>query len=108
MLGPRPLNGNVSAKRQRGVSNKKSLGELIASGTFRADRHWRLVLEGSQPTGVPDHAWAEIVGQSKSHLRKQMGDERRRAEALLAASELSPKEVAAYEALIAQLPTPDP
>lgn len=101
------LNRNVANSRQKGVSKGKSLGELIASGGFRADRHWRLVLEGSQPDGVPDDAWEEIVGQARAYVRKKMGEERRRAEAVLAATELTPQEIAAYESLLAELPQPD-
>jgi hypothetical protein len=93
----------VSAEGQRRVSTKKSLAELIASGGFRADRHWKLVLEGSQPAGVPDHAWAEIVRLSKAHLQKQMGAERREAEKLLAKSDLTDAEQARYAGMIEEL-----
>jgi hypothetical protein len=96
----------VSSRRQKRVSNKKSLAELIASGGFRADRHWKLVLEESRPKGVPDRQWREIVARAKAHLRKKTGEERREAERLLAATALTPQEVAAYEQLLAGLPRP--
>ena len=104
--GRASLNQNVSSKRQKGVRKGKSLAELIASGGYRADRHWRLVLEGSKPDGVSDHVWQEIVVQAKGHLRKRMGDERRRAEVLLAQTDLTPQEIAAYEQLLNDLPQP--
>jgi hypothetical protein len=97
----------VSSKRQNRVSKGKSLAELFASGGLRPDRHWELILEGSQPDGVPDHEWREAVAQAKAHLRKRTGEERRRAEALLAATALTPEEIAAYEQLLSEIPNPD-
>jgi hypothetical protein len=85
------------------MARQKSLAELIAQGNFRADRHWKLVLEGDQPAGVSDHAWAEIVKLSKAHLQKQMGEERREAERLLATSDLSDADQARYAAMIEEL-----
>jgi hypothetical protein len=93
----------VDSDRQKRVSRGKSLGELIASGTFRADRHWRLVLEGSQPPGVPDHEWRKIVSQAKAHLRKKMGEERRAAERALLATDLTDAEQARYVAMVEEL-----
>jgi len=74
----------------------KSLPELIASGGFRPDRHWHLVVAADQPKGVPDHTWNEIVSKAKAFARRKIEAEKRAALALAElADELSPDEEAA-------------
>jgi hypothetical protein len=79
----------------------KSLPELIASGGFRPDRHWHLVVGTEQPKGVPDHTWNEIVSKAKAYARRKIEAEKRQALALAElADKFSPDEEAAYEALL--------
>lgn len=79
----------------------KSLPELIASGGFRPDRHWHLVVGADQPKGVPEHTWNEIVSNAKAFARRKIEAEKRAALALAElADELSPDEDAAHEALL--------
>lgn len=83
----------------------KSLSELLASGGFRPDRHWHLVVGAEQPKGMPDQTWNEIVNKAKAYARRKIDAEKRQALALAEfADELSPDEEAAHEALLDGLP----
>jgi hypothetical protein len=58
--------------------------ELIDSGGLRSDRHCGLILSSPRPRGVPEHKCRKVLANAKSYAGEKMGEERKRAEALIA------------------------